>query len=149
MTAPLQQKLHGAQTSTRRKPRAARPDTKSLAGIVALEALIDDLEAFVRKRMFLARIERPVSPMTIQSTVWALSACYKRIWGLGYHLSSPKSIRPKHVDALVGSWIAAGFSPSAMKNSLSRLRQLGNWTGQLDLVSVHAEMSLRAYAKRL
>jgi hypothetical protein len=126
---------------------ASRPDKNSLAGILALEVLIDDLESLILKRGRTTKDGRAASPVSMQSTTWALCACYKRIWGLGYHLTSPRSIRQKHVDALVCSWIAAGFSPSSMKNSLSRLRQLGTWIGQPNLVSKHAEETVRDYAK--
>jgi len=74
-----------------------------------------------------------------------LCACLARVWHLGFHLSDPKKLNSAHVEALVESWIKEGYSNVTMKNSLSRLRQMGLWIGKPHLVSPMAEKMVRQH----
>lgn len=51
-----------------------------------------------------------------------LQAMAKELKDLGYRLPDAKSLKPKHVEALVGHWKAAGISDQTVRNRLTWLR---------------------------
>lgn len=116
----------------------------SRVGSPGLERLTSQTRALVRKKAGLTRLGAPASESTLKSTSEVLVACFTRIWNLGFHLESPRSIKPEHVDALVDSWVSAGYRYATMKNALSRLRQLGLWIDRPNLVSVRAQAIVQA-----
>jgi hypothetical protein len=46
----------------------------------------------------------------------------RELRALGYVLPGARSLKPKHIEALVTSWQAAGLSPGTMKNRMGQLR---------------------------
>ena len=56
--------------------------------------------------------------------------------GLGYRLNSAKSLKPKHVDALVEHWTAQGLSAGTMKNRMVHMRW---WASEVNKASVVAK----------
>jgi hypothetical protein len=49
----------------------------------------------------------------------------RELRGLGYRLDSARSLKPKHITALVESWRAAGLSAGTLKNRMSWVRWWG------------------------
>jgi hypothetical protein len=46
----------------------------------------------------------------------------RELRGLGYHLPAARSLKPKHIDALVGSWKARGLTAGTLKNRMAWVR---------------------------
>ncbi len=46
----------------------------------------------------------------------------RELKGLGYQLPSARSLKPKHIQALVSSWTVAGLSAGTLKNRMSWVR---------------------------
>lgn len=51
-----------------------------------------------------------------------LTAIANQLRELGYRRMSARSLKPKHVDALVKAWLQEGLSPGTIKNRMSCLR---------------------------
>jgi hypothetical protein len=49
----------------------------------------------------------------------------RELRGLGYRLDSARSLKPKHITALIESWRAAGLSAGTLKNRMSWVRWWG------------------------
>lgn len=49
----------------------------------------------------------------------------RELRGLGYQLPGAQSLKPKHIDALVASWKAAGLSAGTLKNRMAWVRWWG------------------------
>jgi hypothetical protein len=46
----------------------------------------------------------------------------RELRGLGYVLPAARSLKPKHIDALLGRWKAQGLSPGTLKNRMAWVR---------------------------
>jgi hypothetical protein len=46
----------------------------------------------------------------------------RELRGLGYHLPAARSLKPKHITALVGSWKARGLTAGTLKNRMAWVR---------------------------
>lgn len=57
----------------------------------------------------------------------------RELAGLGYRLPSARSLKPKHIQALVASWKGAGLSTGTLKNRMSWVRW---WAAQARKTSV-------------
>lgn len=114
-----------------------------LVGNKGLECLLAKTRELAETHGVRTQSGAVASPSTVKSTSEVLVACMGRIWNLGFHLDDPAKLRRHHIDALVVSWVQAGYSHTTMANSLSRLRQLALWLGSPDLVSDHAQKSPR------
>ena len=56
---------------------------------------------------------------------------------LGYRRMQAKSLKPKHIDALVSLWKERGISVGTFKNRLSALRWWANKVGKADMIQKH------------
>ncbi len=56
---------------------------------------------------------------------------------LGYRRMQAKSLKPKHVDAVVSLWKDRGISVGTFKNRLSALRWWANKVGKADMIQKH------------
>ncbi len=54
---------------------------------------------------------------------------------LGYRRMQAKSLKPKHIDALVSLWKERGISVGTFKNRLSALRWWANKVGKSDIIA--------------
>ena len=52
----------------------------------------------------------------------ALDLCARQLKGLGYGQMRAQSLKPKHVEALVGLWTAEGITAGTLKNRMAYLR---------------------------
>ncbi|RWA55704.1 Fis family transcriptional regulator [Cupriavidus sp. UYMSc13B] len=52
----------------------------------------------------------------------------------GFLIESPYSLRHKHVQALVDTWVAAGQTGGTIENKLSHLKAFCQWLGKYDLI---------------
>ncbi len=62
---------------------------------------------------------------------------------LGYRRMQPRSLKPKHVDALIVHWKDQGISVGTLKNRLSALRW---WAKKVNKPSIIARDSSRSHA---
>ena len=81
----------------------------------------------------LCRHNRDGSYATQANRQNGLKSIANELYDLGYKLKSPKSIKPKHVDALVDHWHQIHISPATMKNRMGWVRW---WAEKVDKASV-------------
>jgi len=62
-----------------------------------------------------------------------LSLISKQIADAGYKLEKAKSIKPKHIGAVVGQWKAEGLTNGTIKNRMAALRW---WVGEVNKTSI-------------
>jgi hypothetical protein len=117
-------------------------NSKPAVGNQGLHVLVAKTRALSHANAGKTKSGEIASEATIRSTTEVLVACVTRIWHLGYHIQSPRSLKSSHVDALVLSWIEAGYGYATMKNALSRLRLMGSWLGKDSLVSNRAQLQM-------
>jgi integrase len=72
-----------------------------------------------------------------------LCKAFKELRDGGFALQTPWSLKHKHVQSLVDTWIAAGQSGGTIENKLTYLRALAQWMGKTNLIG-----SLDDYADR-
>ena len=81
----------------------------------------------------LCHAERQGSYATKAARFSALQLCADQLYDLGFKLPAAKSIKPKHVRALVDNWKAGGLSIGTIKNRLSHIRF---WADKVDRKSI-------------
>ena len=64
-----------------------------------------------------------------------LTLIANQLYELGYRLMHAKSLRPKHVEALVQHWLATGVSAGTMKNRMAALRWWAAKVGKQNVVA--------------
>jgi integrase len=77
--------------------------------------------------------EKDVSYKTQAERRTFLHMAFRQLAEDGFHLD-PRSLRPKHIQALVDRWIAEGYEAKTIQTYLSFLRALGDWIGKPGLV---------------
>jgi len=77
----------------------------------------------------LCRTNRDGSFGTQAKRAWLLSQIADQLHALGYKGMSARSLRPKHVDALVKHWLAQGLKPGTIKNRMAAIRW---WARKVD-----------------
>lgn len=58
-----------------------------------------------------------------------------QLYELGFRDMRATSLKPKHVDALVGRWLAEGLSPGTIKNRMSALRWWADKIGKQGVIA--------------
>jgi integrase len=86
---------------------------------------------------------RALSIKTQEYRAAKLCKAFKELRDGGFALQSPWSLKHKHVQHLVDTWIAAGQSGGTIENKLTYLRALAKWMGKTNLIG-----SLDDYADR-
>ncbi|WP_229517917.1 phage integrase N-terminal domain-containing protein [Paraburkholderia terrae] len=86
---------------------------------------------------------RALSIKTQEYRAAKLCKAFKELREGGFALQSPWSLKHKHVQHLVDTWIAAGQSGGTIENKLTYLRALAQWMGKTNLIG-----SLDDYADR-
>lgn len=86
---------------------------------------------------------RALSIKTQEYRAAKLCKAFKELRDGGFALQSPWSLKHKHVQHLVDTWIAAGQSGGTIENKLTYLRALAQWMGKTNLIG-----SLDDYADR-
>jgi integrase len=86
---------------------------------------------------------RALSIKTQEFRAAKLCKAFKELRDGGFALQSPWSLKHKHVQHLVDTWIAAGQSGGTIENKLTYLRALAQWMGKTNLIG-----SLDDYADR-
>jgi Phage integrase, N-terminal/Integrase len=64
-----------------------------------------------------------------------LTQSANRLHDLGYSLKDVRSLKPKHIEALVKDWIAKGLSAGTIKNRMAELRWLAEKVGKQNIVA--------------
>ena len=64
----------------------------------------------------------------------ALDLCARQLKGLGYGQMRAQSLKPKHVEALVGLWTAEGVAAGTLKNRLAYLRWWAEKVGRESVI---------------
>lgn len=77
---------------------------------------------------------KPVSNRTLHAREMVMFMCMKQIREMGYDIQSVRSLKGKHVDALVARWKEEGISGGTIQNRLSNLRALCKWIGKEGMV---------------
>ncbi|MGF6768530.1 integrase [Paraburkholderia sp. GAS199] len=86
---------------------------------------------------------RALSIKTQEYRAAKLCKAFKELRDGGFALQTPWSLKQKHVQHLVDTWIAAGQSGGTIENKLTYLRALAQWMGKTNLIG-----SLDDYADR-
>lgn len=63
-----------------------------------------------------------------------LQLCADQLIEAGYKLPSAKSLKPKHVEALLSRWRAEGLSAGTLKNRLAAVRDWAGWVGKASIL---------------
>ncbi len=61
---------------------------------------------------------------------------------MGYRRMDPKSLKPKHVSALVERWKSKSLSPGTMKNRMSAIRWWAERVGKLQCIQSNTELGI-------
>lgn len=85
--------------------------------------------------MKLSRANRDGSYSTQATRSRILDLIAKQLHELGYKHMQAKSLKPKHVDALVSLWNDQSISVGTFKNRLSALRWWANKVGKADIIA--------------
>ena len=64
----------------------------------------------------------------------ALDLCARQLKGLGYGQMRAQSLKPKHVEALVGLWTAEGITAGTLKNRMAYLRWWAEKVGRESVI---------------
>lgn len=64
----------------------------------------------------------------------ALDLCARQLKSLGYGQMRAQSLKPKHVDALVGLWTAEGITAGTLKNRMAYLRWWAEKVGRESVI---------------
>jgi hypothetical protein len=64
----------------------------------------------------------------------ALDLCARQLKGLGYGQMRAQSLKPKHVEALVGLWTAEGIAAGTLKNRMAYLRWWAEKVGRESVI---------------
>ena len=87
-------------------------------------------------------IPRDCSPKTRLERRNNLRRCFAELYQLGYRLSVPTSLKPKHIQALAHHWKEKGLSAKTIHGLFSNLREFSRWINRPGLV-----MDLSEYYK--
>jgi len=79
-------------------------------------------------------IPRDCSPKTKLERRNNLRRCFAELYGLGYRLSSPVSLKQKHIQALASHWKNRGLSTKMIHGLFSNIREFSRWINKPDLV---------------
>lgn len=108
------------------------------------DALLKIFDANVSRVHSTTRISnRALSIKTQEYRAAKLCKAFKELREGGFALQTPWSLKHKHVQYLVKSWVAAGQSGGTIENKLTYLRALAGWMGKTNLIG-----SLDDYADR-
>lgn len=118
--------------------RRVRREHAQTTGAPQLERLILSAKTVISRNSSVRADNKVASAATRRSTEQTLVTAVTRIWNLGYHISEVRELRTAHCEALVQNWLDNGYSVSTVVNNLCRLRALGRWIGNPDLVPKHA-----------
>ncbi|BFG80932.1 integrase domain-containing protein [Paraburkholderia terrae] len=77
---------------------------------------------------------RALSIKTQEYRAAKLCKAFKELRDGGFALQTPWSLKHKHVQHLVDTWIAAGQSGGTIENKLTYLRALAQWMGKTNLI---------------
>ncbi|CAN7719242.1 integrase domain-containing protein [Paraburkholderia hospita] len=77
---------------------------------------------------------RALSIKTQEYRAAKLCKAFKELREGGFALQTPWSLKHKHVQHLVDTWIAAGQSGGTIENKLTYLRALAQWMGKTNLI---------------
>ena len=137
---------------SRAQYRPARRTQDSVADLSRLNAACPIGQA--NKRWVLRRIidlnndrhalrEKKVSYKTMHERAGELRLFFDALWSLPrYAAVDPRSLRPKHIKAVLALWQARGLSPKTLCNRLSSLRTFAFWIGKRGLVETAANEGL-------
>lgn len=92
---------------------------------------------------------KPVSNRTLAVRESVLFQCMEQIRELGYDIQSIRSLKTKHIEALVEHWVGEGISAGTIQNRLSYLRALCKWIGKDGMIPPTEEFAERYYPGRL
>lgn len=118
--------------------RRVSGDRSLATGAPQLERLIKSTKTVISRNSSVRADNRVSSVATRRSTEQTLVTAVTRIWNLGFHISEVRELRTEHCIALVRNWLDNGYSVSTVVNNLCRLRALGRWIGNPDLVPIDA-----------
>ncbi len=62
------------------------------------------------------------SEATKANRLYGLMSISEELKGMGYGLKNARSLKPRHVTALVSHWKARGIAPATIKNRLAWVR---------------------------
>jgi integrase len=86
---------------------------------------------------------RALSIKTQEYRAAKLCKAFKELRDGGFALQTPWSLKHKHVQYLVDTWIAGGQSGGTIENKLTYLRALAQWLGKTNLIGSLDEYSDR------
>lgn len=95
---------------------------RSLADILRVHGRVSATEA------------RRISYETAAKRGDVLFSAFRELRDLGYKLDSVRSLKPKHVEALVRRWREQGQATATIHNKLSILRTFSEWIGKPGIV---------------
>jgi site-specific recombinase XerC len=84
--------------------------------------------------LIMAKRNKDGSFATQKNRLSSLVQMSKQINQLGYRVSYPSQLKPKHVDALVSKWKEDGITDGVMKNRLSNVRWWAEKVGKSSVV---------------
>jgi integrase len=82
----------------------------------------------------LCQAQRQGSRATQAARFAILRLCADQLFEDGYRLPAAKSLKPKHVEALVKRWHREGLSAGTLKNRLAALRDWAGWVGKASII---------------
>lgn len=107
--------------------------------------LVNIFRAHANQIQAKGRVSRkPLSIKTQRSRIQSVSRIFRELREDGYMLTSPYSLKEKHIAHLVERWIAAEKATGTIENELSYLRAFCEWVGKFGIVK-----SLRDYPSAL
>jgi hypothetical protein len=84
--------------------------------------------------MQMCRRNRDGSFSTRAARERSLDLCARQLKGLGFNQMRAQSLKPKHVEALVGLWTAEGIAAGTLKNRLAHLRWWAEKAGRESVI---------------
>ena len=82
----------------------------------------------------LCRTWRMGSHATQAARYSILQLCADQLYEGGYKLPSAKSLKPKHIEALLSRWRDEGLSAGTLKNRLAAIRDWAGWIGKASIL---------------
>lgn len=101
---------------------------------------LERLQSIVDKHAHLASNgSRVLSHQTKELRIERLKLCFRELREMGYKLDDPRSLKPKHIEALVEKWEEDRQSASSIQNKVSVIRTFCSWIGKEGMVKATAE----------
>lgn len=117
---------------SRFEPLFKRDGTPAYTWLERLQAIVD------RHAHLAANGSRVLSNQTKELRIERLKHCFRELRGLGYKIDDPRSIKPKHIEALVQHWEQTEKAAATIQNKVSALRTFCSWIGKPGMVKATA-----------